>query len=143
MKKLITLLTFGLLTIGVNAQSNIADIPEYYREAAIKGRWSLISPPQDMAMQAWLDQKKAGEFWGVAFRNMFSGNLSKEELKYYIPNYGDKRRIIYQNPANVKDAAYWAQQFADSGSGVFLSLIASVLIFLLARKVFLSKNGKV
>jgi hypothetical protein len=38
--------------------ATLLDIPAYYREAAIYGKWNLLNPPSNMAMQAYIDQKK-------------------------------------------------------------------------------------
>jgi len=128
---------------SANRTASISDIPPYYREAAIQGRWNLLDPPRDMAMQAYLDQKKEGGVWGVAFRDMFTKNSSNDDLPQLIPQYGAKRTIIYQNPANVKDSAYWAQQLADFGiSGIIISLLVGGLIFLVGWKMFLTEKSK-
>jgi len=123
--------------------SNItSSIPSYYYEAAIKGRWDYFNPPQDMAMQAYLDQKKGigGGFWGVAIRSMFTSKHTN--LENYIPSSEAKRRIIYQNPANVKDSAYWAQQCANLGilGGIIFVLVGGLIGFVVWKTLRKIKN---
>ena len=133
---------------GVSRSASLKDVPAYYREAAVYGKWDLLNLPEDMANQAYLDQKKEGGVWGVAIRNMFTNNNDRE-LNDYIPGYGGKRTIIYQNPTTIGsskrygEAAYWAQQLADFGiSGVVTSLLVGSLIFFIVWKIFLSKKSK-
>ena len=116
---------------------NINDVPQNFREAAVKGKWNLFNLPADMAMQAYLDQKKGigGGFWGVAIRSMFTGKHTN--LDNYIPSNEAKRRII----ANVKDSAYWAQKFANLGifGGIMLLLLVGLIIFVI-WKILKSKR---
>jgi hypothetical protein len=120
--------------------ADILDIPSYYREAALQGRWNVLNPPEDMAMTAHLEQKKEG-FGGAAwrtFKSSFGDMLDNwfdmgtyglnsgmaqfdNNLREIIPDFDAKRQTIYQNPndgaARFKlGTGYWAMQLGNMGT---------------------------
>lgn len=134
--------------------ASISDIDPYFQEAAIIGKWNLFNPPQDMAMQAYLDQKVGigGGHWGVAIRSMFTINRNSEEgLVKAIPAYGASRKTIYRNPTTdptsahrFLEADFLAEKFANLGifGGIILLLVGSLIVFVI-WKLLKSKKKKI
>jgi len=137
---------FLLMVMCIFTTFIVNAVPSYYYEAAVFGKWNLFSLPEDMAMQAYLDQKagKGGGFWGVAIRSMFTTNRGNKDLNNYIPSADAKRTIIYRHPSGKKSGAdYWAQQFADLGifGGIMLLLVGGLIVFVVWKLLKSSIKG--
>ena len=105
-----------------------------------------------MALQAYLDQKADGGFWGAG-RRMFADTFSdmwnkwwssatyaldssraqfEDDLAGYMPEYGAKRRTVYTNPIYAESGKrfyqsdYLAMQFGNLGTSV--GMMAGILI---------------